>query len=201
MNLNEMVTQFTYEELAAALYLKGEGDGYHKVTDKTKWREPVMAEKLNHTAHEKISAGAGKDEYGSDAFDAATGKYAEYKSQAIVDRQLDNLLERKRGVSWALDKRYAPLKVVGVYNGAYKQEALDAYKEVDHYFGLFYKEKCILIIKPNTDEVMRQLEYNNANRKPGKTTNLNCVKIDLGNKMLYTVAYKNEEFYIDNAEE
>jgi hypothetical protein len=196
MNLNEMVNGFTYEELAAALYLKGEGDGYHKVTDKTKWREPVMAEKLNHTAHEKISAGAGKDEYGSDAFDAATGMYAEYKSQAIVDKQLNNLLERKRG-----NKRYVPLKVTGVYNGAYKQEALDAYKQVDHYFGVFYKEQCILIIKPNTDEVMRQLEYNNANRKPGKTTNLNSVTIDLGNEMLYTVAYKNEEFYIDNAEE
>lgn len=192
-----MVTGFTYEELAAALYLKGEGDGYHKVTDKTKWREPVMAEKLNHTAHEKISAGAGKDEYGSDAFDATTGMYAEYKSQAIVDKQLNNLLERKRDSN----KRYVPLKVVGVYNGAYKQEALDAYKEVDHYFGVFYKEQCILIIKPNTDEVMRQLEHNNNNRKPGKTTNLNSVTIDLGNEMLYTVAYKNEEFYIDNAEE
>lgn len=194
--LSEMACKFTYEELAAALYLKGEGDGYHKVTDKTKWREPVMAEKLNHTAHEKISAGAGKDEYGSDAFDEATGKYAEYKSQAIVDKQLNNLLEKKRG-----DKRYVPLKVTGVYNGAYKKEALDAYKEVDHYFGVFYKEQCILIIKPNTDEVMRQLEYNNANRKPGKTTNLNSVTIDLAKQNLYTVAYKNEEFYIDNAEE
>jgi hypothetical protein len=196
MDITELASNLTYEQLAAALYLKGEGDGYHKVTDKTKWREPVMAEKLDHTAHEKISAGAGKDEYGSDAFDAKTGKYAEYKSQAIVDKQLNNLLERKRG-----NKRYVPLKVTGVYNGAYKQEALDAYKEVDHYFGVFYKEQCILVIKPNTDEVMRQLEYNNANRKPGKTTNLNSVTIDLGNEMLYTVAYKNEEFYIDNSEE
>ena len=50
-------------------------------------------------------------------------------------------------------------------------------------------------------KVMRQLEHNNNNRKPGKTTNLNSVTIDLGNEMLYTVAYKNEEFYIDNAEE
>ena len=36
----------TYEELANALYLKGEKDGFSKVTDKTKWREPVILKKL-----------------------------------------------------------------------------------------------------------------------------------------------------------
>tara|TARA_B100000073_G_scaffold342766_1_gene346396 strand:- start:730 stop:1335 length:606 start_codon:yes stop_codon:yes gene_type:complete len=196
MNIEQVATNFTYEQLASALYLKGELDGFPKVTDKTKWREPVMADKLGHIAHEKISAGAGKDEYGSDAFDPSKEKYAEYKSQAIVEKQLNNLFERSRG-----KRNYVPLKVTGVYNGAYKQEALDAYKDVDHYFGVFYKEQCVLVINPNTDEVMRQLEYNNANRKEGKTTNLNTVTIDLKDEMLYTVAYKNEEFYIDNIEE
>ena len=75
----------TYEQLASALYLKGEIDGFEKVTDKTKWREPVMADKLGHKAHTKISAGAGKDEYGSDAIDLNTGRYAEYKSQAVKE--------------------------------------------------------------------------------------------------------------------
>ena len=59
MNLEavkSLADQLTYEELAAALYVKGEIDGFHKVTDKTKWREPVMAEKLGHKAHTKISA-------------------------------------------------------------------------------------------------------------------------------------------------
>ena len=94
------------------------------------------------------------------------------------------------------------MKVNGVYNGAYKQEAIDAYKDVDHYFGIFYKELCVLVIKPNTDEVIRQLEYNLAKmNEKGKSTNLNTVTIDLKDEMLYTVAYKNEEFYIDNIEE
>ena len=197
MNIEELATNYSYEELAHALYIKGERDGFSKITDKTKWREPVVANKLGHTAHPKISAGEGKDEYGSDAFDPNKEKYAEYKSQAIVEKQLNNLFERSRG-----KRNYVPLKVTGVYNGAYKQEALDAYKDVDHYFGVFYKEQCILVIKPNTDEVMRQLEYNLAKmNKKGKSTNLNTVTIDLKDEMLYTVAYKNEEFYIDNIEE
>ena len=94
MNIEEVANNFTYEQLASALYRKGELDGFPKVTDKTKWREPVMADKLGHIAHEKISAGAGKDEYGSDAFDPSKEKYAEYKSQAIVEKQLNNLFER-----------------------------------------------------------------------------------------------------------
>ena len=59
MNIQEITQSFSYEQLANALYLKGEQDGFVKVTDKTKWREPVMADKLGHKAHSKISAGAG----------------------------------------------------------------------------------------------------------------------------------------------
>lgn len=191
-DVSQIAKNFTYEQLAAALYLKGESDGYQKVTDKTKWREPVMAEKLNHVAHEKISAGANKDEYGSDAFDSCAGKFVEYKSQSIVDKELNNLFERSRG-----KRKYVPLKVTGVYNGAYKEEALVAYAEIDHYYGVFYKELCVLIIKPHTEYVIQQLRKNNENRKPGKTTNLNNVIIDLANESLYSVVYKNEEFYTE----
>ena len=88
------IENLTYEELANALYLKGEKDGYSKVTDKTKWREPVIAEKLGHIAHKKISAGAGTLEYGSDAKDENNGIYAEYKSKSIEDDDLKNLFER-----------------------------------------------------------------------------------------------------------
>ena len=178
---------YTYEELSHALYLKGEMDGYHKVTDKTKWRELVMAEKLGHKAHSKISAGAGKDEYGSDAIDPATGRYAEYKSQAINEKELRNLNKIAKGNN---GKTFAALTVTGVYNGAYKQSALDAYAEVDHLFSVFHKEQCRLIIKVNTDEVMRQLTANNANRKEGATTNLNSVRINLDDTHLYEEVYK-----------
>ncbi len=184
------LTEYTYEELAAALYKKGINDGYSKVTDKTKWREPVMADKLGHVAHKKISAGAGKDEYGSDAFDPTSGKYAEYKSNAIDDKKLRNLLQTSNG-----KRRYVPLKVSGVYNGAYKESALVAYEDVDHYFGVFYQEECVLVVKPNTTNVMRQLRENNAKRKPGQTTNLNTVVVDLGDVSSYEVSYKKESFF------
>jgi len=77
-----------------------------------------------------------------------------------------------------------------VYIGAYKQTALDAYAEVDHYFGVFHKEQCLLIIKVNTDEVINQLTTNNANRKEGATTNLNSVRINLDDTHLYEEVYK-----------
>lgn len=182
---------YSYEELAAALYLKGVKDGYSKITDKTKWREPVMAKKLGHTAHAKISAGAGKDEYGSDAFDSKNNIYAEYKTKAINDTELKKLL----GKSYGKSKKYSPLKVTGVYNGAYKESALEAYAEIDHYFGVFYQEECVLIIKAKRDEVLRQLTYNNNNRKQNATTNLNSVVIDLAKTDLYEVAYKKDEFF------
>jgi len=179
---------YTYEQLAHALYLKGESDGYSKVTDKTKWREPVMAEKLGHTAHAKISAGAGSDEYGSDAYDTENEIYAEYKSQAINDDQVRNLLGQKIGKRTA-----APLTVSGVYNGAYKNSAIEAYTKVDHYFGVFYKEMCVLIVKPKTVVVISQLVDNNNKRKPGATTNLNTVKVNLADEHLYDLVYDNRE--------
>ena len=190
-NVANLSEQFSYEELAAALYLKGLHDGYPKVTDKTKWREPVLAEKLGHIAHKKISAGAGKDEYGSDAYDAKNDIYAEYKTQALNDKDLNNLFQRpKRGGGV-----YVPLKVSGVYNGAYKESALEAYEKVDHYFGVFYREECVLVVKPHTDHVISQLRENNAKRKPGQTTNCNTAVVDLGDETTYDVVYKKESFF------
>ena len=187
MNIQEIAETFTYEQFANALYLKGEQDGFEKVTDKTKWRAPVMADKLGHKAHSKISAGAGKDEYGSDAIDLKTARYAEYKSQALKDKELRNLYKESKGNK---GKTFSALTVVGVYNGAYKQSALDAYANVDHYFGVFHKEKCLMIIKVDTEEVIRQLTTNNENRKDGATTNLNSVRINLDDTHLYEVVYE-----------
>lgn len=187
--------EHTYEELANALYLKGKRDGYQKVTDKTKWREPVMAEKLGHTAHAKISAGKDSEKYGSDAYDASNGVFAEYKSSALKESELRNLFEspKPRGGT------YAPLTVGGVYNGAYKMDAIESYSKNDHYFGVFYEEQCILIIRPKTEEVISQLTKNHLARKPGQTTNLNTVKIRLSDTSKYDVAYRNEEFFSKNS--
>lgn len=186
---------YTFEELSSALYRKGEGEGYHKVTDKTKWREPVMAEKLEHVAHTKISAGKDSDKYGSDAYDASTGSMAEYKTKALDDKELRNLFQspKPRGGN------YVPLTISGVYNGAYKDSAIEAYSHIDHYFGVFYKELCVLIIQVNTEEVIRQLTFNHENRAVGQSTNLNTVKIKLSDKSLYRVAFRYEPFFSQNS--
>lgn len=192
---NNLINNFSYEDLAHALYLKGERDGVHKITDKTQWREFVIADKLGHTAFDKISAGKGSDKYGADAYEA-DGQTAEYKSKSINDKEVRNLTRQVRNHNTGL--RFSALKVPGVYNGAYTQDAIDAYSKHNHYFGVFWKERCVLIIKPTTDYVISTLTENNNNRKDGATTNLNSVVVDLDDVSNYEIAYKDNDWFEEN---
>lgn len=184
------------EELSHALYLEMERLGFSKGTDKTKWREPVMADILGHTAHKKISAGAGKLEYGSDAKDTEAGIYAEYKAKSIVDVDLGQLFGKVKYKKTG--KKYVPFKVEGIYNGAYTSEAIDKYAKIDHYFGGFYKELCVLIIKVNTEYVIETLRTGMLKMTAAGTKNLNKVSVNLGDTHLYEVAYKNETWWSEN---
>lgn len=195
--ITELAGKYSFEELAGALYMKGEIYGINKVTDKTKWRESVMAEKLGHRVFPSISAGKDSDRYGADAAIPDSDKMAEYKSQALVVKQLRNLREDIKNERTGA--QFSPLKAVGVYNGAFNHEAIDAYINHEHFFGIFYKEKCVMIIKVNTDEVERQLRETLNKRikenKKGKTSNLNSVTISLNDTHLYDVAYKSDSFF------
>lgn len=192
--------QYTIEDLANALYMKMETEGFSKGTDKTKWREPIVAEKLGHKAHTKISSGKGTDGYGSDAFDPTSSEFCEYKSQAIEEGQLRNLLQESKTYKNGKKKEYAPLSITGVYNGFNSNfdVASVEYAKKSHYFSIFYKERCVLIIKVNTDHVMSTLISNYekfaANGSKG-TTNLNSVTINLSDKHLYEISYKDYEFF------
>lgn len=188
--------QYTIEDLANALYMKMEAEGFSKGTDKTKWREPIVAEKLGHKAHTKISSGKGTDGYGSDAFDPTSSEFCEYKSQAIEEGQLRNLLQEKRTFKNGSVKEYAPLSITGVYNGFNNNfdVASVEYAKKSHFFSVFYKEKCVLIIKVNTDYVMSTLisNYEKFALKGSKgTTNLNMVVVNLADEHLYEVMYKD----------
>ena len=196
MNYDKLINQLTIQQLAHALYLKGEKEGYDKVTDKTKWRELVIAENLGHTAHKKISAGSGSLEEGSDSYDSTRGKYGEYKSKAIIDIEVRNLLRQERNVKTG--KRFAPLTVSGLYNGAYTSGAIDKYTKIDHYFGVFYKELCLLIIKVNTGYVIETLRNGLLKMTERGSTNCNTVKVNLGDTHLYDVVFKDEEWWNEN---
>ena len=186
MNLSNL----SYEELANALYIKGKEEGYSKVTDKTKWREPVMADKLGHTAHPKISAGAGTNGFGSDAFDPLTNKYAEYKSTAIRDGD-ETVVRKFLSMPSKKGKILKELTIGGIYNGAYKQSSIDAYANIDHYFGIFFEERCVLIAKIPTEEVIRQLQNQFDNQIEGKTTNLKSVGVPLSQA---EIVYDNRSY-------
>lgn len=193
------LTEFSYEELAHALYVKGKRDGYHKITDKTKWREAVVAEKLGHRAFTKISGGRDSDKFGADAEDEKTGRKAEYKSSAIEDKQTRNLLQKiknkKRGT------RFEPLKIGGVYNGAYSHEIIDKYREHDHYFAIFYEELCVMIVRPRTEMVIRQLKEEvdrRAKKAKAGSTNLNTARLDLADTDQYEVVYRNDAWFEAN---
>ena len=186
-------TKFTYEELAHALYMKGLSEGYSKITDKTGWRENVMGEILGHKVYKRISSGAGTDGEGSDATDKA-GRRAEYKTKALEDKDLNNLFQRP-----FRNRTYAPLKVSGVYNNAMKPGAVDSYSHIDHYFGVFYREECIMIIKVDTSYVTSSLrEAINHKLKTGShTTNLCSVSVGLGDESHHQVVYRKESFFAD----
>lgn len=193
------LTEFSYEQLAHALYVKGKRDGYHKITDKTKWREAVVAEKLGHRAFTKISGGRDSDKFGADAEDTATGRKAEYKSSAIEDRQTRNLLQKIKSVRKGT--RYEPLTIGGVYNGAYSHEIIDKYRNHDHYFAIFYEELCVLIVRPETDMVIQQLKEEvdrRARNKKQGSTNLNTARLDLADTDRYQVVYRNDAWFEAN---
>ena len=190
------------EQSSNVLYLAGKLQGFPKVTDKSKWREPVMAEKLGHVAHEKISAGKDSEAYGSDAYDPSTGRMAEYKSNAIGDKEARNLRQELRPNG----TRFALYTAKGVYNGAYTHEAIDAYAGVDHYFGIFHEELCVLIVKVDTTYVANELrnilnEKEELRRTTGRkiTTNCNTVQVHLErDKDNYEIAYINEDWFSKN---
>jgi hypothetical protein len=186
---------------AHMLAVIGKQLGYPKITDKTKWREPIMAGILGHKAFENISAGKNSDKYGADAIDESTGIMSEYKTKSIKDNEIRNLVQKVKNKNKGT--KFSPLTVPGVYNGAYTHEAVDAYEKHNHYFGVFYDELCVLIIKPHKAEVMKQLREEldrRANLGDKKqTSNLNTVTINLGDTHLYEVAYRNDKWFTDNA--
>lgn len=194
------VENMTLEQLAHALYAKMETMGYKKGTDKTKWREVVVADKLGHNAHATISSGTSDNSvnYGSDAT-TVEGNKAEYKSMTIEPIQLRNLYQEQKTAK----TRFAPLTAIGIYNGyiSNRETAFQKYLEIEHYIGVFYKEECLAITKVKTDVVMDQLEnaYNKWVSKGRKGTT-NCARVDvkLGDPETNEIVYWNDKYGLDS---
>ena len=198
--MSQQELQELMQELVIAVAKIGKKLGYQKITDKTKWREPIMAGKLNHEAFDKISAGKNSDKYGADAYVTGTTLMAEYKSQSISEKQINNLLGKVKNKK--TKSKFSPLVVKGVYNGAYTYEAVDAYKKHKHFFGVFFDEKCVMIIEPKMkyliDSLNEGVKKIQKSKSKKKTTNCNTVSINLGDKSLYKVVFRDEEWFAEN---
>ena len=171
--------------------------GYSNPFDKYKYREIQVASLLGHEVF--IGASGGKqetnDKFGADAIDE-NGKKAEYKSKTLKQKDLVKLQE---GV----------LSVSGVYNGAYTDESIRAYRKIDHYYSVHYKGVVVAIAKVDTKYVCDTLQKNHeareaANRilsaegKKTKTTNCNSAPVVFtdGNPLI-DIVYKNPVFFLE----
>ena len=202
------VLEMSVAEHSHGLYKSMENMGYPKGTDKNKWREVVMAQIMNHTVHPKISAGKNSPMYGSDSFghiEDGVVKGNEYKTMSILQKQLKNLMRLNRTLKNGKLKQYDPITITGVYNGfnSNYEQANQTYSSINHFFGVFFEEKPLLIIQVKTEYVMEVLNRNyqawveSQNRGKVKSSNLNNVAINLGDTHLYDVIWKDDKFNID----
>ena len=164
-----------FSDLMKQVILYGRILGFPNILDKYKWREVIMAEKLNHVAHDKASAGKDSDNYASDATDS-NGKKVEYKTQNPKDSKIRKMIDTFLGIG---DNDFT---VTGVYNGAYKQGAIEAYRKISHEYGTFNEEELIFSIKPNiefvTDQLTENRDANNLYMETG------CMRKDKNGKYL-----------------
>ena len=140
-----------FSDLMKSVILIGRILGFPNILDKYKWREVIMAENLNHVAHDKGSAGANTDNYASDAT-APNGEKVEYKTKNLQDENIRKIIDGVLGIN--------DFTVSGVYNGAYKEGAIEKYWEISHEFGVFNQEELIFSVKPNIETVTGQLTEN-----------------------------------------
>jgi hypothetical protein len=173
--------QYSVEDIMTAaniLLEAGLERGFKKMTDKYKWREVIMGELMKHHVFAGMS--------GNKSADASNaGKLSEYKTITIDE---DNY-KRMNGIP-VITKKGKPSKQTSVfkaavYNGAMNAEVIESYRKIDHYFGLFYRERPIKIYKVDSnfvsDRLLEGLIGVQKRVEKGGSTNLNLVHFDTTN--------------------
>jgi hypothetical protein len=163
----------TFESVIEYGFKLGAEKGFEDPLDKSKYREIITAEKLEHNLFKGASGGKNNDEtYGADAKDAEGNKF-EYKSAKIT------VGNKNKGV---LNGKYK-----FIYNGAYSKENIDNYSSTSHVFTIYDKVNLLIAVKVPTDYVCntlyKVLEEKEKRRALGEkvTTNLNPVFLKFNN--------------------
>jgi hypothetical protein len=173
--------QYSVEDIMTAaniLLEAGLERGFRKMTDKYKWREVIMGELMHHHVFAGMS--------GNKSADASNeGKLSEYKTMTIDEEDYSRMnglqvLTKKGKVSAQTSAFKA-----AVYNGAMNTQVIESYRNIDHYFGLFYRERPIKIYKVDSnfvaDRLLEGLVGVQKRVEKGGSTNLNLVHFDVTN--------------------
>lgn len=163
----------TFEDVIDYAFKLGAEKGFKDPLDKSKYREIITAEKLEHILFEGASGGKNNDDtYGADAKDAEGNKF-EYKSKKVT------VGNKNKGV---LNGKYS-----FEYNGAYSKENIDSYSSTSHVFTIYDKVNLLIAVKVPTDYVCntlyKVLEEKEKRRALGEkvTTNFNPVSLKFNN--------------------
>jgi len=147
--------------LIQAVLLVGDSLGYKNYLDKYRFREVMMADTLNHLVPTKSR------KFSGDAV-SGNGVSNEYKTVTLSGTQVRKLFDNRS------------LTVSMVYNDAFTDSRIDEERKKFHFVGLFHRDdnNQLGIGLVDTSYIVKTLTEGLKNWVPGKTTNLNTVKVE-----------------------
>ena len=144
--------------------------GIHNPFDKSKYREVFTANTLGQQVFHTASAGSDAMKCGADAHDV-DGRKCEYKSYTLKTEEgkflWENFLNGKK------------LAFRGVYNNASTKEDVESYRDIRHFFTVWYGVTLLGIYECPNDVVIEQLMRRINRVRSYKSTNGNIVSVQV----------------------
>ena len=124
-------------------YEIGEKLGHKNIFEKAKWKEEIMGLILGDTVFSKSTG----DVKGADATNDETGNVREYKTEELkTDKDMKRFFESVVDGT----NTYAGSMT---YNGGSTREAVNSYKDIKHFHGVFHRGDIVAITEVSTDYV------------------------------------------------
>ena len=174
MNRKELVKELQFHIKKG--YEIGEKLGHKNIFEKAKWKEEIMGLMLGDAVFTKSTG----DVKGADATNDETGNVREYKTEELKTDK-----DKKRFFESVVDgtNTYAGSMT---YNGGSTRKAVNSYKDIKHFHGVFYRGDVVSITDVSTnyvtsDEGLMKRVIKEENGKEYASTNGNCVAVHYEN--------------------